>query len=899
MIPQSVLAASASIEKALLVAVLALGTVLVLLAVVRPAKREHDGEMVLSRPREMVLLALIVGAAVFIRTVGYARFLTAPSPFSALTPPVVGKMLDAGTLWQYWVGLLRNFQDGSVETSVTALPVAATFQALLGPALHLPTLIGAFYGVAAVVLAWALGRAVVSPAFGLVFAFVLAASPLQIVWARLGGIHITGVTHVLLTLWCGYLAGKRRSWVLAVLTGVVVWCSVYQYAAARVAIPLGFAMLVAGLWRSHRSLLRSLSVLLVASLTVGLLYLVSRPPNVRALWPMYPGYTGNTGERTARDLVSQHADEWLRHMPAALRSYFVADRAQWESPTTPRWGMQSGGLCLAPVALLGFLGLIHALWRPGRGWPWLLLAVLGFAVPVLSFPTARRFLILDLAWCALAADGFLLLLRSRLARRLSEPLAAGVAVLVLVSMATWSFATVLVLNGVLPPRHGQLIPFGESGFGDGMTCFRCLQAANEWQDEIAQQRLVVLFDTDLERENFTCPGGLAIYGRVAALSAGRPENFVEFYPVMKNHSETIPWVSRYFDPSTTDAPSYLIGLLEAARPATIVWHFERPTQWERWLAEQLVNAGGQITEFQSPLSATPAIQVRTEWSRRREVFRLLLQLRGREQGCPVLETTGHARYPFPVLHIAASTAVSEGTAPEWIVGSWHTVAFRTWSFDDDWPIGSSADASSFHVLSPRGTDRVHDLTSGTKKDVQAVSTQEPHGLDCATRIGSHWWVLDPTTGRLTTSDPRGAWVPSGRWVGIARDGADHLVLASADQLIAVFDVATRTELLRFPAVVPPSRRAVTNECSPVVAGDGWYATFNHLTSLLTVYDGMGGEVGTRDLGKLLGLGEGNNWISAVAANGPYLSVGYVDQVVTVKLSHLAECRDQRAAASGG
>jgi hypothetical protein len=607
---------------------------------------------------------------------------------------------------------------------------------------------------------------------------------------------------------------------------------------------------------------------------------------------------GNKGERTALELVNQNVDTWKRQAPVAFRRYFRADRAQWESPSTPPWGMQVGGLCLAPVAVLGFLGLAHAFRRPGRGGPWVLLAILGFAVPVMSVPTARRFLTLDLAWCALAADGFLLLLHSRLARRLSAPLVAGVAVLVLVTMAGWAFATVLVLNGVLTPRHRQLIPFGESGFGDGMTCFRCLQAAYEWQNEIAQQRLVVLFDTDVEREDATCPGGLEIYGRVAALSAGRPENFVEFYSVMRNVHQPPPWVGRYFDAATTDAPTYLMQLVEAARPGTIVWHFERPTQWERWLAEQLVNAGGELMEFQSPLSATPAIQVRTEWSRRQAAYRLLLQFRGRDQDCPVLETTGRARYPFPVLHIAASTGAADGTAPEWIVGSWYTVAFRTWSFEDGMPIGSSADASTFHVLSRHGVDRVHDLTSGTKKDVQSVWTREPHGLDCAIRIGSHWWVLDPTTGTLTTSDPGGARVPSGRWIGITRDGADHLVLASADQLIAVFDVATWTELLRFPAVVSPSRRAVTNECSPVVAGDGWYATFNHLRSLLTVYDGMGGEVGTRDLGKLMGLGEGNNWISAVAANGPYLSVGYVDNVVTVKLSHLAECRDHRAAASG-
>src|SRR5262249_60989660 len=95
--------------------------------------------------------------------------------------------------------------------------VSFAFHAILGPSLHLPAEIGAFWGVLAVLLAWGLGRSVRSPVFGLIFAALVAASPLQIRWSRLDGVHIGAPAHVLLVLLLGVLAGKRRSFLLAPL----------------------------------------------------------------------------------------------------------------------------------------------------------------------------------------------------------------------------------------------------------------------------------------------------------------------------------------------------------------------------------------------------------------------------------------------------------------------------------------------------------------------------------------------------------------------------------------------------------------------------------------------------------------------------------------------------------
>src|SRR5207245_630509 len=249
-----------------------------------------------------------------------------------------------------------QFDSGAMQNSGIWLPVAVVFQVLLGPSLHLPLLIGASHSIVAVLLAWALGRAAVSRAFGLTFGALLAASPLQIVWSRLGGIHITAVTYVLLTLWCSYVAGKRRSLVLSVVTGLIMWMSVYQYYAARLAMPLGIAMLLAGLSRSRGPLWRTFTVLLVAAMTLVAIY-SALGPDLRALWPSYgAGYVGNKGEKGLDELLTKNVLPVSQEVVTALRRYFLVDRVTGEPPPAGyRWGMQFGGLCLVPVAVLGLV----------------------------------------------------------------------------------------------------------------------------------------------------------------------------------------------------------------------------------------------------------------------------------------------------------------------------------------------------------------------------------------------------------------------------------------------------------------------------------------------------------------------------------------------------------------
>src|SRR5262249_3242806 len=127
------------------------------------------------------------------------------------------------------------------------VPVNALAVATLGPSLELSQYIGSLCGLVTVVLAWLLGRAVVSPAFGLAFAGLVAVSPLQITWARLGGLPIAAVPPTLLVPGPAHRAGARRSSVRALVAGAVAWTSVYPYYAARVAIPLALVAMVAGM----------------------------------------------------------------------------------------------------------------------------------------------------------------------------------------------------------------------------------------------------------------------------------------------------------------------------------------------------------------------------------------------------------------------------------------------------------------------------------------------------------------------------------------------------------------------------------------------------------------------------------------------------------------------------
>lgn len=789
----------------------------------------------LSGPRELVMVGAIGVLAFAFRAIGRKETLTAPFWFSEVPTLYVADALRRGTAWQQWIAQLSNFQTQWTHQSAIAWPPLVAAQLLLGPSFGLPLLVGACWGTAAVVLAWAFGRAAESRLFGFAFAALVAFSPLQLAWSRLGGIYITSTTYLLLVFLLAWIAAARGSYALALVAGSVTWGSIYSYYLARLAFPLVFVLVITAAMTNRDQRRRAWRLVACVGLGLVLAYAACRPSgSLQSVWPNYTGYAGHRGERGLADEIRQAVAPARKQLGLTLRAYFRADRMQWEAPPAlVRWGMQYGGLSLVPVAMFGLLGLGRTLSTPRRWW-WLLFAAGGLAAPTLSLSSARRLLAFDLAWCGLAAHGLCALAAGRVSRGVPfGALRAGVLGLV-AGLGAWSFTTVVALNAVLPRGYGQRIPFGESGFGDGLTCPRCMEAGKDLRSDITAGRMIVLFENDVHRENRTSPGGLPVYARIAAEAVERPGNVLEFYAAVRNWDVEPPAGGSMYDGTALDFGSYLVDRIAAAKPTGVVWHFERPLPWERWLIDRLVAAGGRATTFATPLSTAPGVEVRTgpaDWER----VQLLLRDLGRQahdrSGCIELLRGATRRYPFPVVFVGA-------------VGSFE--------------VGPLARRSS--------------------------------ALDCAAWVDDAWWTVDPVRGTVSTTSPVGVdWLPPERWVGIATPGPAELLLASADQLIVQVDVRQRRELGRTSAIVGPMRlRTIAGECAPVLVGTGWRATFDGLTTVLSVYDAQGRFLGAPRLDRVLGIN--GIQLAAVAARDDQLAVAYDNVVQTVALQVKPDCR---------
>ena len=845
-------------------------------------------ESSLSLPRqEYLYLSLIVIVALLMRIVGWNDGLNAPFYASQTTALYVDLALEQGDLWDQWLKLFRNGHTIGTSwphDSPIVMPVSIVFQMIFDPHFHLPVIIGAFWGVNSVFLAWLLGREIHSKLFGILFASFVAVSPLQLIWSRIGGIYITGSTYVLLVLCCAYLAGKRRNYLLAIMTGVLSWGSLYMYHPARVAIPLALIALFSGLITTKTGLFKKITLLLCVLLTFCSIYiLLNRERSLKqAFWPQYGGYTGNKGEATLRELLEKNAYEVRRQFFRSIDHYFIRDRTVIGDTNTPfKWGMQYGGLCFLPVAVLGFIGLGYTIIFYKKHFLWFFLAGAGLAVTSLSLATARRFIVFDVAWCGFTAYGLIFLLNTRGFQNISVRAAGIMGSLLLIGLGSWSFGSMVLLNGILPHHYGAPIPFGDGGFGDGITCLRCFHASYEWQEEIEKKNFVILFDTDLYRENRTSPGGLALYGKVAALAAGRKENFIEFYPVVQNFDIEPPVNARnLYDVSQTDFTSYLINRINTAQPAHLIWHFEKPTQWELWLAEQLVAAGGVFSTFETALSDTPGIQVRTAWSQRQQTFDILQKLQEgiqeQNQECREAALIDTYSHHSPPILMAAPGFKSDDAMSEWLVGSWPNVTYKGEVFPSSNTVAASIEKNGdsnnekIHVLTAYRYSTMYNFPQKERQN-EHIPGNDPIGYGCATYIASHWWIVDPVSGKLSTTYQPTEWIPEHNWIGIAQGEDDEILLASASQKIYVLDLEQQKLIKEFPASVWPSRQWNFGECASIFTGEDWYAVFNHLPGTLSVYAADGQHVTTNRLDTLLNINA--QWISTLIISEQYLGVG--------------------------
>ena len=858
----------------------------------------------LGTAAEVYCLFLIVAAAMALRIVGH----TAPGEprwwFSASTTLWAARALETGDLWKQWLGLLRTTQVQSLDRSAIMMPVSVAFQALLGPSWHLPQIVGAFWGTLTVVMAWLAGRAIVSPAFGLAFGAFVACTPLQVVWSRLGFMAIGAGAHVLFVLWLAYRAGTRRSTAVAVIAAAAAGVTVYGYQAARIAIPLGGVALFAGLRRgraSTRDYIRIAATLgFIVALTIGVF---GSERVCSALWPHYHGYVGARGEDSARAFLRTAVETLQTQSRTALRSYFWVGRLVDRGAIDRfEWGMASGGLCLLPVGALGIIGLAATLNRWRQGYLWILFAALGMALPFLSLPTARRFLLFDIGWCALAAFGLLALCDSRWLSGFSRRARDACAVAFVALLGAWTAVTVAALNADLPDRPYTEIPFGESGHWDGRVCLGCVRSAHRWQHDIEQDNLLVLFDSDPDREQRGIPAGLPLFGRLAALSARKPDHFVDFYAIAQNFDIEPPRVGPIFDPAQASFASFLADRIEAAAAASIVWHFERPTQWERSVAEELEALAGTRTTLERRSlvmfedSNDHPIEVRTPWSRRREAIELLTRRTGTRsppvKNCIEPERVRAESHTREVLALGALP--SPQAPPQWAIGTFSGVEYQGRSFSTLEPKALSASSPGesperLYVLNHGGGYEPHDLSPG----VTPPAAPGPIRRNCAARVGDDWWVVDPVSGTLSTSAAPAIPLPPGPWIGIAAHHSRTVILAAADQTLTVLNTADLAARRTFAAAVPPSRRFHFGECTRIVAGHGWIATFNHLLGRLLVYDPKGTLLASLALDELLGVHP--YVITEVAARDDYLGVAHGapaaggTQVTTLRMTRADDC----------
>jgi hypothetical protein len=914
--PIGLLAASAVAERVLWWLVAAIAAACLVRAWRAPANgRTH---LVVGRRAERAAVLVVLAWALLTRLGGYASPFQPRNYYAQVSVVYTADALGTGDLGRRWLDQLRNVQVLFEHQSPILAPVTAAMQHILGPSIELPTIVGALWGTLAVLLAWAVGRSVESPAFGVLFAAFVAISPLQITWSRIGGIHIGASPAVLLSICAGWLAGLRGGIGAGLLLGLVAWSCTYFYFAARVGMGLAFVALYAGWRRSGRGAGRLIALTAAATVGLAVCFLLHRAANpTQSLWPAVQGYVGSRGEAGASDWVKSAAANIAEQTRRAFDAYFWRDRlgpiAARTSATPSPWigtllapGMSGGGLLFVPVLVFGAIGLVSCLRHPIDRGLWVALAIAGWLPAVLSVPTARRFLVFDLGWCALAAFGLLSLLESSLLRPSTGAGRWRWGCAVLAAIALWS-AAALGLSWMSAPSQQAFIPFGDSGFGDGSTCLGCIRTGRVWQEEIQAGRMVVMFDTDVYRENPTMPGGVPLYGKTAALAAGHPGRFLDFYAVASNYDPEPPRPGPIAPVPPADVIGAVGARIEAEHPDAIVWWFTQPNAWEQRLIDALVQAGSSRSlppavpmwgSDRGSVEVSP-IRIETPWERRQEALNALRPIidPAPPPPCMRLERVSARQVHSWPLAIAPNPPSGDGV-PSWAVaipGEAEIWGARRPSGDPVWfEYRQRSDGSAEVDLAEFGGTSRTWQPGGEERPGIPLPGPRPIGRDCVARLDDGWWVVDPVAGTLWPPGPRSAPYPIGT-IGLTRFG-DLLALATADQRLLVVDPVAKRLVVAFPAQVTPSRRQHFGECAMLTAGDDWIASLDQLRGLLSFYGADGMPLGRVSLTQLVGTVPRS--VHTIRAAGKYLGVGHDTTVTTLRVVRDPRCATARTSGSG-
>lgn len=884
----ALLHAFASVEKAAFVIVP--GALLALWWACRrlpPVPQKADSPASVLTASEIGLLLLILAGALLLRVLWWDRGIPGTIFGGEIMTARAEAALRRGDYWTQWWNLVRGLQVSSWQyDSPIIQPFLLAFHAVVPPRLHGIVIFGALVGTLGVGLAWLAGRLLHGPRVGLLLAGVLAVSPLQVVWSRLGYRAIAAIPHVFLVIALATLAGRRRSAVLAVLVGVVGYATVYNYEGARVVLPLAFVAIWAGASGGSRRVRRVLGLSLLTAATVATLALtVPRVGLKQTLWPNYAGYAGNQGESGLGDLLRRNQERLRVEGVRSLDAYFRVNRSGPPYAAIWSWGIQYGGLTFLPLTVLGVIGLLVA---PSFGWGalvWFGTLVLGLAMPALGCASARRLIIFDLAWCAFAAFGLAYLPRTALLRRVPLRHRPALAAAFLGLTGAWTFAAMAILGRGPSDAAVYQVPFGTGCVGDVVSCPRCAEVARRWEGDIRNGDLTILLDSDVQRENPTAPAGLTLFGQLAAVAAGRPDWFQEIHPIIWNLT-FVPDFRQYYSPDSSPA-AYLSRLLKASPYRRLLWHSEHPTAWDRALARRLVAAGGRLETFSTPLGAGPGFRVETDKADEDAVLAtvaaMLPDAAAQPASCVVMTRVRADPMPFAPNALAAVAGADATDPTPWLAIGYHQVSgaggmtLPLPAVRHAMP-GAADAAATIRVLQANGLEITLAWPAGTQI-ANRLTHLGPVGRHCAAVVGGQWWVVDPESGVLRAAALPPSIPARGEWMGIASDQRSQLLLASAEQELVALDAGTGTETFRLRAPITSTERMEeAGQCIQLVRGGGWFGVFDGLRNRLHLYKDPGVPLGALELTAL-----GFPGVRALAARGAFLALATPDRVTTVQL----------------
>ncbi|TMA40509.1 MAG: hypothetical protein E6J83_13835 [Deltaproteobacteria bacterium] len=171
---------------------------------------------------------------------------------------------------------------------------------------------------------------------------------------------------------------------------------------------------------------------------------------------------------------------------------------------------------------------------------------------------------------------------------------------------------------------------------------------------------------------------------------------------------------------------------------------------------------------------------------------------------------------------------------------------------------SSSEGTELAVMDATGTetrlsvDPHNLLQQRATTPVVPVRGRDFVGANCAARVGNDWWLVDPLEGRVLSNQPTD-WIPARPWVGVAGDGAERLILASADQHVMILRPAAREIEHEFPAHVWESYKLFDfGSCAVIRLLDGYIASFGMSNSLLALYTMSGDQVASLRLADAMG-----------------------------------------------